>query len=231
MLIKVGDARTPNIDLVLAGLLSSVAGALNAVGFLIAGSFTANMTGNISAFSDHIANGAIPIAFSFLGLVVAFICGASMAALAIQAGERKHIRSVYALAVAAEAIILLLVGTTLVMSSATEHEISLVITLSFIMGLQNAVTTMISRARVRTTHVSGMATDIGIELAALVGSETSRREAVPKLWLHSLTLACFTSRGFCGAQLFQIVGSWLFIFAATLLLLIAVPEIFRAHRS
>lgn len=231
MLIKVGDARTPNIDLVLAGLLSSVAGALNAVGFLIAGSFTANMTGNISAFSDHIANGAIPIAFSFLGLVVAFICGASMAALAIQAGERKHIRSVYALAVAAEAIILLLVGTTLVMSSATEHEISLVITLSFIMGLQNAVTTMISRARVRTTHVSGMATDIGIELAALVGSETSRREAVPKLWLHSLTLACFTSGGFCGALLFQIVGSWLFIFAATLLLLIAVPEIFRAHRS
>ena len=231
MLIKVGDARTPNIDLVLAGLLSSVAGALNAVGFLIAGSFTANMTGNISAFSDHIANGAIPIAFSFLGLVVAFICGASMAALAIQAGERKHIRSVYALAVAAEAIILLLVGTTLVMSSATEHEISLVITLSFIMGLQNAVTTMISRARVRTTHVSGMATDIGIELAALVGSETSRREAVPKLWLHSLTLACFTSGGFCGALLFQIVGSWLFIFAATLLLLIAVPGIFRAHRS
>ncbi|WP_394181740.1 YoaK family protein [Yoonia maritima] len=231
MLIKVGDARTPNIDLVLAGLLSSVAGALNAVGFLIAGSFTANMTGNISAFSDHIANGAIPIAFSFLGLVVAFICGASMAALAIQAGERKHIRSVYALAVAAEAIILLLVGTTLVMSSATEHEISLVITLSFIMGLQNAVTTMISRARVRTTHVSGMATDIGIELAALVGSETSRRAVVPKLWLHSLTLACFTSGGFCGALLFQIVGSWLFIFAATLLLLIAVPEIFRAHRS
>ena len=231
MLIKVGDARTSNIDLVLAGLLSSVAGALNAVGFLIAGSFTANMTGNISAFSDHMANGAVSIAFSFLGLVVAFICGASMAALAIQAGERKHIRSVYALAIAAEATILLLVGTTLVLSSATEHEMLLVIALSFVMGLQNAVTTMISRARVRTTHVSGMATDIGIELAALAGSETSRREAAPKLWLHSLTLACFTFGGFCGALLFQMIASWLFIVAAILLLFIAVPEAFRAHRS
>lgn len=231
MLIKVGDARSSNIDLVLAGLLSSVAGALNAVGFLIAGSFTANMTGNISAFADHIANGAVLIAFSFLGLVVAFICGAGMAALAIQAGEYRQLRSVYALAIAVEAIILLLIGTALAMPSATEHETFLVIVLSFVMGLQNAVTTMISRARVRTTHVSGMVTDIGIELAALAGDEKSRQDAMPKLWLHSLTLTCFTFGGLCGALLFQIVGSWLFIISATLLLLIAVPEALRAHRS
>jgi uncharacterized membrane protein YoaK (UPF0700 family) len=231
MLIKVGNARTSNIDLVLAGLLSSIAGALNAVGFLIAGSFTANMTGNISAFADHLANGAIPIALSFLGLVAAFIWGAAIAALAIQAGERRQLRSVYALAIAAEAIILLLVGTALTKSSATEHETLLVIVLSFVMGLQNAVTTMISQARVRTTHVSGMATDIGIELAALVGGDKSRREATPKLWLHSFTLACFAVGGLCGALLFQLVGSWLFMITATLLLLIAVPEALRAHRS
>lgn len=231
MLIKVGDARTSKIDLVLAGLLSSVAGALNAVGFLIAGSFTANMTGNISAFSDHIANGAFQIAFSFFGLVVAFICGAGLAALAIQAGERQQLRSVYALAIASEAIILLFVGTALALSPATQHETFLVIVLSFVMGLQNAVTTLISRARVRTTHVSGMATDIGIELAALAGDAPSRTEAAPKLKLHSLTLACFAFGGFCGALLFQIVGSWLFVMTATLLLLIAGPEALRAHRS
>ncbi|GAA4216873.1 uncharacterized membrane protein YoaK (UPF0700 family) [Sagittula marina] len=231
MLIKVGDARTSNIDLVLAGLLSSIAGALNAVGFLIAGTFTANMTGNISAFADHIANGALTIAFSFLGLVAAFICGAGMAALAIQAGERRQLRSIYALVISAEAVVLLLVGTELAMTSATEHETFLVIVLSFVMGLQNAATTMISRARVRTTHVSGMATDIGIEFAALLGGEASRQEATPKLRLHSLTLACFAFGGFCGALLFQIVGSWLFIIAALSLLFIAVPEAVRAHRS
>ena len=231
MLIKVGDARTANIDLVLAGLLSFVAGALNAVGFLIAGSFTANMTGNISAFADNIANGAPLVALSFLGLVVAFVCGAGMAALAVQAGEHRRLRSVYALAIAAEALILLLVGTAFVLSSATDHETFLVIVLSFVMGLQNAVTTMISWARVRTTHVSGMATDIGIELAALVGGDAARREAAPKLTLHSLTLACFAVGGFCGALAFMTVGSWLFIIAAAVLLLIAVPEALRAHRS
>ncbi|MCP5810116.1 DUF1275 domain-containing protein, partial [Klebsiella pneumoniae] len=40
----------------------------------------------------------------------------------------------------------------------------LILGLAFLMGLQNATVTRISDARVRTTHVSGMATDIGIEL-------------------------------------------------------------------
>ncbi len=230
MLIKVGDDRTSNIDLVLAGLLSSIAGALNAVGFLIAGSFTANMTGNISAFADNLANGAVFLSLSFMGLVAAFVCGASIAALAIQTGEKRHLRSIYAFAITAEAIILLMLGMALILSLVNPHETLLVIVLSFVMGLQNAVTTMISRARVRTTHVSGMATDIGIELAALVGDAKSHQDAMPKLKLHSLTLACFAIGGVCGALLFQLVGSWLFVIAATVLLFIAVPEALRAHR-
>lgn len=231
MLIRVGDERTANIDLALAGLLSSVAGALNAVGFLIAGSFTANMTGNISAFADTLADGAVLISLSFAGLVVAFIFGAAIAALAIQAGERKKIRSIYALAIAAEAVVLLLLSAALVLAPLGMHETFLVVILSFVMGLQNAVTTMISRARVRTTHVSGMATDIGIELAALVGGDASRQDALPKLSQHSLTLACFAVGGVCGALLFGFVGYWLFVIAAAILLLIAAPEALRAHRS
>lgn len=231
MLIKVGDERTINVDLFLAGLLSSMAGALNAVGFLIAGSFTANMTGNISASADHLANGDILIALTFVGLVVAFICGASIAAFAIKIGEKRHIRSVYALAIVAEAAILFVLGAVLIFSFAQTHEIFLVIILSFIMGLQNAVTTLISQARVRTTHVSGMATDIGIELAAMALDAGSHNDAVPKLKLYSLTLACFAIGGICGALLFQIVGNWLFIIAAIVLFLIALPAAFRAHRT
>lgn len=231
MLIKVGEDRTSNIDLVLAGLLSSIAGALNAVGFLIAGTFTANMTGNISAFADNFANGAVVLSLSFMGLVAAFVCGASIAALFIQAGEKKNLRSIYALAITAEAVILLLLGIALVLSFAPPHETFLVIVLSFVMGLQNAVTTMISRARVRTTHVSGMATDIGIELAALVGDAKSRQDASSKLKLHSLTLASFAIGGVWGALLFQLVGSWLFVIAASALMLIAAPEALRAHRT
>lgn len=89
---------------------------------------------------------------------------------------------------------------------------------------------MISRARIRTTHVSGKATDIGIELVAIVSEAKLRQDAMPNLKLHSLTLASFTIGGVCGALLFQLVASGLFVIAAFVLLLIAVPEALRAHR-
>lgn len=229
MLIRVGSERTESIDLFLAGILSSIAGALNAVGFLIAGSFTANMTGNISSFADAVAGGAITVAVPFVGLVIAFICGAAFSAFAIQTGERKEIRLVYALAIIIEALILLSLGIMFLVTGA--QQMLLIIALSFVMGLQNAVTTMISKARVRTTHISGMATDIGIELAALLGATEAKREAIPKLKLHSLTLICFTAGGIGGAILFGLIGHWLFVIAAAILLLVAVPETFRARQQ
>ncbi|GAB1362001.1 YoaK family protein [Rhodobacter sp.] len=230
MLIRVGGDRTQNIDLVLAGMLSSIAGALNAAGFLVAGSFTANMTGNVSAFADYLAWGAWVMALSFAGLLVAFICGAGLAALAIQTGERRQLRSVYALAITAEAVLLLLLGAAFAIWPQMQETL-LVIGLSFVMGLQNAVTTMISRARVRTTHVSGMATDVGIELAALAGGEKLRSAALPQLRLHGLTLSAFAAGGVVGALVFGLIGHWLLVLAAGILLLIALPEVLRAHRG
>lgn len=230
MLIRVGDERSGHIDLVLAGALSSIAGALNAVGFLIAGSFTANMTGNLSAFADHLAAGQMVLALSFAGLVLAFLCGAGLAALAIQTGEARRLRSIYAWMIVVEAGLLFLLAAIFLTRPGAVPGAALVFTLCFVMGLQNAVTTMISRARVRTTHVSGMATDIGIELAALIGGTARRHEAMPKLKLHSLTLICFSAGGIVGALLFGLVGHWLFVITAALLLLLAVPEIIRAHR-
>lgn len=229
MLIRVGSERSETIDLFLAAALSSVAGALNAVGFLIAGSFTANMTGNVSAFADEIAGGDMSTALAFAGLVAAFICGAGAIALVIQTGERRRLRMIYALAVMIEAVFLLATGF-LFLSHRTDAVV-LVVVLSFVMGLQNATTTMISKARVRTTHVSGMATDFGIELAALLAEDGRRRDALPKLKLHGLSLACFAGGGIAGALIFGLVGSWLFVLAAAILFVIAIPEVIRAMRK
>ncbi|MBB97591.1 MAG: DUF1275 family protein [Rhodobacteraceae bacterium] len=230
MLIRVGNERTSSIDLALAGLLSTVAGALNAVGFLVAGSFSANMTGNLSMFADHLANGGVLLALSFAGLVVAFITGAASAALFIRTGEARRQRSVYALAILAEAVLLLVLSAWLLVFHGS-GEAAVVIVLSFVMGLQNAVTTLISQARVRTTHVSGMATDIGIELAQSLGGGAEAALARPKLKLHGLTLACFAFGGIAGTLLFGLAGYWLFFVAAVVLLLVAAPEALRArHR-
>lgn len=228
MLIRVGPDRTESIDLTLAALLSTIAGGLNAVGFVLAGSFTANMTGNVSGLAEDVVAGRLLSALSFAGLLAAFICGAWLTALAIGAGERRGWRGIYALAIVGEALILLALGLALLRDSSA--QLAMVFVLSFVMGLQNAATTMISKARVRTTHVSGMATDLGISLAALFGTAPARAEALPRLRLHGLTLACFALGGIAWLVAYGLLGTLVFEITAIMLLAIALPEVIRARR-
>ena len=84
--------------------------------------------------------------------------------------------------------------------------------LCFIMGLQNAVITKISRAEIRTTHVTGLVTDIGIELGKLVyvnPREPGRDPVLAnrrKLRIHGLLVGCFFAGGLAGALGFKYVG-------------------------
>ena len=77
------------------------------------------------------------------------------------------------------------------------------------MGLQNAVITKISRAEIRTTHVTGLVTDIGIELGKLVyiNPREAGRDPVlanrQKLRIHTVLVSCFFVGGFAGALGFK----------------------------
>jgi uncharacterized membrane protein YoaK (UPF0700 family) len=106
----------------------------------------------------------------------------------------------------------------------------LVLGLSFVMGLQNAATTRISNARVRTTHVSGMATDIGLGIAALCGGGGPEREdALARLRLYTSTIIAFLIGGVLGAILYLLIGGYLLIITAAILFAIALPEVRRAR--
>jgi uncharacterized membrane protein YoaK (UPF0700 family) len=102
------------------------------------------------------------------------------------------------------------------------------------MGLQNAVVTRISGARVRTTHVSGMATDIGIELATaldILRGRLSPEDAAQNwtsLRLHLCTVLSFLTGGVVGVLVYRAAGGWLLIGAAIILLL---PAIIGVRRS
>lgn len=231
MLIHEGPERSDRVDLGLAASLSMVAGGINAMGFLVAGSFTANMTGNVALASEHLARRDLALALSFAGLLACFVVGAMAAALLIAAGQARRVRSIYAVAVLGQGVTLLALGTAALFWPNALDETGLVVVLSAVMGFQNAVTTLISRARVRTTHVSGMATDIGIELAAMFGRPSARRAALPGLWLHGLTLLAFTLGGVFGTALYLWIGNGLLVVLGVALLALALPEIARARRG
>jgi len=108
----------------------------------------------------------------------------------------------------------------------------LILSLSFLMGLQNAVVTRISNARVRTTHVSGTATDIGIELAMLF--DVLRRKESPqnapqyleRLRLHFYTILAFLLGGVAGIWLFRWLGYLFLIVVGAGLLALALNTMF-----
>lgn len=230
MLIREGDQRNISIDIRLAVLLAGIAGALNAAGFQAVGLFSANMTGNVSALSDHLGLGQFSAAALFGSLIVLFIAGAFVSGLLIEAGRKRQVRAIYAFSIALEGLLLLLLGGLDVVVHTLDQSVSLVLGLSFVMGLQNAATTRISNARVRTTHVSGMATDIGLGIAALCGGGGPEREdALARLRLYTSTIIAFLIGGVLGAILYLLIGGYLLIITAAILFAIALPEVRRAR--
>jgi uncharacterized membrane protein YoaK (UPF0700 family) len=229
MLIREGDTRDIGIDIRLAALFAFVAGVVNAAGFQATGFFSANMTGNVSALSDFAGLGAFSPAALFGALVLAFIAGAFASGLLIEAGRSRDVRAIYAYSITFEAILLMALCAAEIFLPAFHENAGLILSLSFVMGLQNAATTRISNARVRTTHVSGMATDLGLGLAALVSRTPDRNNAVMRLRPFGSAILAFLVGGVCGALLYLAVGSYVFLFAALVLLAIALPEVRRAQ--
>ncbi|KGT92756.1 YoaK family protein [Enterobacter cancerogenus] len=237
MLITSENTRTFNTDTRLACTLAAVAGALNTAAFETVGFFSANMTGNVSSLSDHLAKANLHVGLFFLLIVLLFIAGSSVSTLIINSGRRRQIRGIYAINILLEGVALLALGVIESWFSFSESGVLLVLSLSFLMGLQNAVVTRISNARVRTTHVSGTATDIGIEVAMLF--DVLRRKESPKdaplyierLKLHFFTVMAFLFGGVLGILLLNALSYKLLILIGVMLSALALSALQRAGHA
>ncbi len=235
MLTRLGEARAGGADRHLAWSLAGIAGALNAAGFYAVGVFSSNMTGNVAALADHLALADLAAAATYLALVAIFVSGATVSTLLINAGRRRQIAGIYAFSILAEAVLLTGLACADLWLTGAGRGPLLAYGLSFLMGLQNAVVTRISNARVRTTHVTGMVTDIGIELGNLLDLAWHRgwrRERdgtadydADKLLLHGFTVLSFLAGGISGVLAYQSLGPYFLFGAAFLLLLLAVPGV------
>ena len=150
--------------------LAFVAGAINAGGFLAVQQYTSHMTGIVSAMADDLALGNPLLVAAGLGALLAFVAGAATSALMVNFARRHQLHSEYAGPLLLEAALLLcfgLLGARLAQVQGLFVPLT-VLLLCFIMGLQNAVISKLSRLEIRTTHITGIVTDIGIELGKLL---------------------------------------------------------------
>lgn len=234
MLVQQGQARSGNADRRLACTLAAIAGALNAAVFDAAGLFSANMTGNVSLLADRLGLADLAHAALYLALVATFVTGALLSTLLVNAGRRRRLAGIYAFSIGAEALLLALLGLADLWTTGPVHGPILAFGLSLLMGLQNAVVTRISDARVRTTHVTGMVTDIGIGLANLIdlrhpGQEAEAALNRQRLRLHTFTVASFAAGGLAGILAYRAAGPFLLLATAALLAILAIHGVLSAR--
>lgn len=158
--------RSQQANVRLGTTLCFVAGATNAGGFLAVGEYTSHMTGVVSGVADALALNHWLVALDGLTSLLSFVLGAMSTAWLVNWGLRRNLHSSFGLPLLLEALLLLvfgLFGAVLNQWDARFVPMTVVL-LCYIMGLQNAVITKISKAEIRTTHLTGLVTDFGIEL-------------------------------------------------------------------
>jgi uncharacterized membrane protein YoaK (UPF0700 family) len=226
--------RTPSANRQLAGYLAFVAGATNAGGFLAARQYTSHMTGIVSAMADNLALGSFALALGGLAAVVSFLSGAVTTTILIRWAREHSPKSQYALPLALESGLLIMFGVT-GKTFAGERLLGTVVLLCFTMGLQNAMITKLSDAVIRTTHLTGMVTDIGIELGRMLisdrGGDLSKTADPGKVVLLFSLISLFFVGGVIGAVGLKHVGFLFTLPLAGILLLIASMPVLEVIRS
>src|SRR5690606_37536425 len=153
--------------------------------------------------------------------------------------RRRQSRHVYTLPLLLDAVLLLAFGVL----GATHPLIgsSMLLTvalLCFVMGLQNAMITKVSNAEIRTTHVTGLVTDIGIELGKLFywnrthANEPGQqvRANRDRLKVHLMLVLSFFVGGVVGALGFKHVGYVSTVPLAIMLALLTSAQFIPARR-
>jgi uncharacterized membrane protein YoaK (UPF0700 family) len=231
--------RTRRSNLHLGLSLAFVAGATNAGGFLAVREYTSHMTGVVSSMADDLALGRLGLVLDWMSSLIAFVLGAATSAVLINWARRRRSRQEYALPLLIEATLLLAFGVL----GALHHLIGTsmgvtVALLCFVMGLQNAMITKVSNAEIRTTHVTGLVTDIGIELGKMLYwnrthdslSHPRVQANTERLRVHLSLVAAFFVGGVAGALGFKHVGYVSTVPLALVLALLALVQFIPARR-
>ncbi|MBI1287314.1 MAG: DUF1275 domain-containing protein [Flavobacteriales bacterium] len=202
-----GKSRTQKHNLQIAIVLSFVAGTVNVTGFLAIGQLTTNVTGHFALFINDLSNFQFWKGTVYFLYIFAFLLGSFVAGLLIETFRENQKLNVFALPTVIESILLTSVAL-LGYWKGLLHPDLIACLLLFAMGLQNAYVTKISNAIVRTTHLTGLFTDLGIELSQLFfpSSHPNRLHLKTTIKLRIYIIAFFFIGGLVGGFFYSRLG-------------------------
>jgi uncharacterized membrane protein YoaK (UPF0700 family) len=213
-----GKTRTFSHNLKIASLLSFVAGLVNVVGFLAVQRLTTNVTGHFAFFMGEVSRLNYWQGFIYLLYIFFFLLGAFSSNFLIELMSRTDDHYIYVIPASIECAILFTIGfsgTHLIQL----HPDLVTFNLLFAMGLQNSLVTTISKAAVRTTHLTGLFTDLGIELSQLFfyKAPEHRKKLFSSIKLRLTIISFFFIGGIVGDIIYVKVKLYALIFAAMIL--------------
>ena len=213
-----GTQRTPSHNLKLAILLGLTAGLVNAEGFLGFYVLTTNITGHAALLAEGIAQQNWQNAQIYVFWMLLFLAGAFTSGLFLSLFG-THQRYSYSIPIVIEiAILVFSAQYGYEYDGTTKSKLIFPGSLLFAMGSQNALVTLVSGSVVRTTHLTGIFTDLGIELAQLFKMTIQDRKILLlKIRLKLFIICSFISGAIAGAYLFNLAGFRSFYTAVAIL--------------
>lgn len=213
-----GKSRTFIHNLKLASLLSFVAGVVNVAGFFAVHTLTTNLTGHFAFFADELVNSNISQAVQYLLYILFFFIGAFVSGFLVEYIYKIKERYKYVIPILLEIVIITGIGlqsNTTILNN--PHTIAYA--LLFAMGMQNALVTSISGSVVRTTHLTGLFTDLGIELSQLFFYKKTEQvfRLQSSIKLRSAIIGFFFIGCLSGGFGYLQFGSYILLLAASVL--------------
>lgn len=184
-------------------LMSFLSGSINSFGFLLISEYNSHMTGHLSQITKSILDKELEFCFYQIILVISFILGALHSSFIIIWTKTKGFKSSFGISFCLESIYILICG--ILGYNLQNYESLFQITsyfISFILGMHNAVITILSSGTVRSTHMTGFITDLGIELSKIFSRNRDHKPNLPKIKLYLGLIVTFIIGGVLGGLLF-----------------------------
>jgi len=200
--------RLPRWVWVCAWVLAFIAGIINVVGILgFEHQAITHLTGNTSLLATALANADLPALAHFTAMIGSFVAGTVASGFIIQDSTLQLGRR-YGVALFLESVLLFAAIPFL-----NRHSVYGLYAAACACGLQNAMATTYSGTVVRTTHVSGMFTDLGISLGhALRGLPVDLK----RLRMGCLIISGFLCGGIIGTLAYRAFDGYALLIPASL---------------
>lgn len=223
MLRQTKEKRTLKENQLLASSTAFVSGAVNVAGFIAFLAFSSNITGHVANLARQVVTqnfGEMALFFTWLML---FLLGAFTSTFIIKSFQDSSRYRAHSFPIILEIVILFVVaiyGYHFYEETVFERE-CIIGAILFSMGLQNSLVSNISGGLIKTSHLTGLFTDLGSDLAEWWHPGSQQTELIKhKIIIRLTILAFYFTGGIAGGYFFDQYNFSIFYFIPLILLTI-----------